>query len=80
MHEFHSKDFFYYPYSQFGNQGIRYREPSEIIENIRNSLPISFLQQRYFSYQNVKDYFSLNNNLIDSKVSYVQMEHVYKLL
>ena len=86
MHEYHSLDFYYYPYSEFGESGIRYRDASEIIENIRNSLliPISDNnnnnnnKKAYFTYQEIKDYFT---NLKDKvKVTYVQMEHVYHLL
>jgi hypothetical protein len=77
MNEFHTKEFYYYPYSEFGKQGIRYRDPTEIIKNIQNSLPNSFYK-RYFSYQDIKDYFSLSHP--NPKLSYVQMEHVYKLL
>jgi hypothetical protein len=81
IHEYHSQDFYYYPYSEFGESGIRYRDTTEIIENIRNSIPISnnnSNNKTYFTYQEIKDYYS---NLKDKvKVTYVQFEHVYHLL
>ena len=78
MHEFHSRDFYYYPYSEFGESGIRYRDPTEIIVKIKESLPISW-NASYFTYLNIREYFE-NNPLSKDKVTYVQMEHVYHLL
>jgi len=75
MCEYHSKDFFYYPYSEFGKRGKRFREQEEIKEIIRYiefSLPYSIVKS-CFTYQEIKNYFSLSKE----KVSYAQFEHVY---
>jgi hypothetical protein len=76
MIEYHPKDFFYYPYSEFGERGKRFREVNEIneiIQYILYSLPYSVDKQSCFTFQEIKNYFSLSQE----KISYVQFEHVY---
>lgn len=70
MLEFHSTDFLYYPFETYGKNGIRYREPKDIIQKIKESLPYS-VNHSCFTYQEIKNYFSYE------RIPYVQMEHVY---
>ena len=76
MMEYYKEAFFYYPYKKYGKTGIRFREPREIIQKIKEKY--SFKKDSFFSYQEITDYFSET----DTKpcYSYVQFEHVYYLL
>jgi hypothetical protein len=74
MMEFYKNEFLYYPYEIFGKSGIRYREPNEIIQKIRDKY--SFKSDSCFSYQEIFDYFSESSY----SYSYVQFEHVYYIL
>jgi hypothetical protein len=74
MIEFYKDEFFYHPYEKYGKHGIRFREPREIIQKIKDKYP--FKKDSFFSYQEITNYFSK----FVRKPSYVQFEHVYYLL
>ena len=74
MMEYYKDEFFYYPYEIYGKSGIRYREPREIIQKIKEKY--SFKTDSCFSYQEILNYFSES----EFSYSYVQFEHVYYLL
>ena len=72
MMEYYKEAFFYHPYEKYGKTGMRFREPREIIQKIKEKY--SFKKDSFFSYQEIADYFS------ELSYSYVQFEHVYHLL
>lgn len=72
MMEYYKEAFFYHPYEKYGKTGMRFREPREIIQKIKEKY--SFKKDSFFSYQEIADYFS------ELSYSYVQFEHVYYLL
>lgn len=77
MMEFYKDEFFYHPYEKYGKHGIRFREPREIIQKIKDRY--SFKKDSFFSYQEIIDYFSESKFERKPCYSYVQFEHVYYL-
>jgi hypothetical protein len=61
-------DFKYHAFEKFGKNGIRFRETTDIIENIKYNC--NYNNKVGFTYSEIKDYFKSN-------ISYVQFEHVY---
>ena len=78
MMEYYKEEFLYHPYEKYGKTGIRFREPREIIQKIKEKY--SFKNDSFFSYQEIVDYFSESEFEKKLSYSYVQFEHVYYVL
>jgi hypothetical protein len=58
----------FYPFHEYGKKGIRYRESSKIMEEIKN-----FCKENILSYEIFKSFIQ---NTFDEKYTYIQLEHV----
>jgi hypothetical protein len=70
-----SKPFLYHPFDLYGKNGIRFREPEEIIREIaRVKKHDNNNQDDLFTFQEICEFFSQYKN---DFITYVQFEHVY---
>lgn len=74
MMHFHSDAFHCHSFEKYGKDGIRFRETTEIIQDMKKEKGKDF--NTFFTYADIVDYFSKNNK---HPPSYVQFEHVYFL-
>lgn len=58
----------FYPFHEYGKKGIRYRESSKIIEDIKN-----FCKENKLTYEIFKSFI---RNTFDEEYTYIQLEHV----
>ena len=72
MMHFHSDAFQCHSFEKYGKDGIRFRETTEIIQDMKKEKGKEF--NTFFTYADIVDYFSKNNK---HPPSYVQFEHVY---
>ena len=72
MMHFHSDAFHCHSFEKYGKDGIRFRETTEIIQDMKKGKGKDF--NTFFTYADIVDYFSKNNKHLPS---YVQFEHVY---
>jgi hypothetical protein len=70
MMHFHSDDFHCHSFEKYGKDGIRFRETTEIIQDMKKEK----INNSFFTYTDIVDFFSKNNK---HPPSYVQFEHVY---
>jgi hypothetical protein len=78
MMHFHSDDFHCHSFEKYGKDGIRFRETTEIIQDMKQGKDCNLhkenINNTFFTYADIVDYFSKNNK---HPPSYVQFEHVY---
>jgi len=72
MMHFHSDAFHCHSFEKYGKDGIRFRETTEIIQDMKKEKECKC--NTFFTYTDIVDYFSKNNK---HPPSYVQFEHVY---
>jgi len=72
MNIYYPELFVFYPFSEYGKKGIRYRETKEIIKNLKIYLKNKF-ENDSLSYEIFKSFV---NSKINSELSYIQLEHV----
>jgi len=70
MMHFHSDAFHCHSFEKYGKDGIRFRETTEIIQDMKKEK----INNSFFTYTDIVDFFSKNNK---HPPSYVQFEHVY---
>ena len=63
----------FYPYSSYGENGIRYRDSQDILEKIKNFLKIN--ETNNLTYKSFKQFIEANYKYVPS---YIQIEHVIK--
>ena len=63
----------YHNFVDFGKYGIRYRESTEFIKNLKEKCLIN---ENGISFNNFKEYILDSNNIIDETISYIQIEHL----
>ena len=74
MMHFHSDAFHCHSFEKYGKDGIRFRETTEIIQDMKKEKGKGKKFNTFFTYADIADYFSKNNK---HPPSYVQFEHVY---
>ena len=76
MMHFHSDAFHCHSFEKYGKDGIRFRETTEIIQDMKKECNLNKenINNAFFTYADIVDYFSKNNKHLPS---YVQFEHVY---
>jgi hypothetical protein len=74
MMHYHSDAFHCHSFEKYGKDGIRFRETTEIIQDMKKEKEKGKDCNTFFTYADIVDYFSKNNK---HPPSYVQFEHVY---
>ena len=73
MNKYFSEILLFYPYSCYGQKGIRYRDSQDILENIKNFLKIN--ETNKLTYKTFQQFIEENYKNVPS---YIQIEHVIK--
>jgi hypothetical protein len=73
MNKYFPELLLFYPYSSYGENGIRYRDSQDILENIKKFLNMN--EMNNLNYESFKKFIEANYKYVPS---YIQIEHVIK--